>query len=211
MLDHLFQGQQAVFIGFYLVWLFGRHLVPMLGSGFTIWQATIRVRWSTGINGGSWFRQMVSQRGTARVESASRRDVGQRGHHPGDLVQAGAGLQAAGKGLDQSLRIRMFRIVDHPVGEARFHDFAGVHDGDFFGHLGHHPQVVGDEDQPRIFRLAQLLQQIHDFGLDGHVQGRGGFVGDNDFRVGDQGDGDDDALAHAAGKFMGILGQAFFR
>ena len=46
--------------------------------------------------------------------------------------------------------------------------------------------------------VAQAAQQVKDLRLDGHVQGRGGLVGDQQLRVAGQRHGDHDALAHAA-------------
>ena len=47
-------------------------------------------------------------------------------------------------------------------------------------------------------------EQVEDLGLDGHVQGGYGFVGHDEFRVHHQGPGQADALALAAGKFVGV-------
>ncbi|VTR69900.1 putative peptide transport system ATP-binding protein [Desulfosarcina cetonica] len=166
------------------------------------------------VHGNQWRLLMAADglaQGAAGIEGAARRDVGEGRHHPGNLVQSGPGLQAAGQGLDQTLGVGMAWIRHDAVRGSGFDDFAGIHDGHLFRHLGDHPQVVGDQDQAGSLGFAQLLQKIHDFGLDGDVQGRGGFVGDDDRRIGEQGDGDDDALAHAARELVRILGQALFR
>jgi hypothetical protein len=47
--------------------------------------------------------------------------------------------------------------------------------------------------------------------LYGHIQRRGRLVGDEDFRIADQGHGDHHALPHAAAHFEGILIDAFLR
>ena len=51
----------------------------------------------------------------------------------------------------------------------------------------------------------QILDQLEDLGLDGHVQGGGGLVADQDLGLAGQGDGDHDALAHTAGILEGIV------
>ncbi len=55
--------------------------------------------------------------------------------------------------------------------------------------------------------LAQLQQQLHDFRLDGHVERGGRLVGNDHVRVEQQGDGDDDALTHAARQLVRVLVQ----
>ena len=70
---------------------------------------------------------------------------------------------------------------------------------------------MGDVDDRELHLLLDALDEFEDLGLDGHVQGRGGLVTDQDIRVGGEGDGDDHALPHAAGELMGIIPEALFR
>jgi hypothetical protein len=51
----------------------------------------------------------------------------------------------------------------------------------------------------------QLREQVHDLGLDGHVEGRGGLVGDDHVRLQGQRHGDHDALAHTAGELVRVV------
>ena len=62
-----------------------------------------------------------------------------------------------------------------------------------------HQNLKGEEAKKKTIEI------LEDLGLDGHVQGRGGLVADQDLRIAGHGDGDDHPLAHAAGKLMGIL------
>ena len=41
---------------------------------------------------------------------------------------------------------------------------------------------MGDNDDGHTQLFLQILHQFQDLGLDGHVQGGGGFVGDEDIR-----------------------------
>ena len=56
-----------------------------------------------------------------------------------------------------------------------------------------------------ISRFAAVGQQLQDLGLYGDIQGGGGLVGDEQFWFVDQGHGDHHALAHAAGKLVGVI------
>ena len=51
---------------------------------------------------------------------------------------------------------------------------------------------------PKTFGFTELHKQLHDFRLNGHVERRRRLIGNNQFRIGQQGDSDDDPLAHAA-------------
>ena len=61
-------------------------------------------------------------------------------------------------------------------------------------------QVVGDEQDRRAARVAQVAQQGQDLRLDGDVERGGRLVGDEQRRVVGERRGDHDALAHAAAK-----------
>ena len=80
----------------------------------------------------------------------------------------------------------------------------GVHDGHLVADLGHHAQVVGDDHQAARGTL-EPPHDVQDLGLDGHVQRRGGLVGDEEGGVVDDGHGDHHPLPHPAGKLVGIL------
>ena len=75
---------------------------------------------------------------------------------PGVLVN-GVGQQLTGGGL-----------LDH---------LARVHDGDAVSQLSHQRQVVGDEDHGEAELFTQLVEQVDDLLLDGHVQRRRRLVG----------------------------------
>lgn len=81
----------------------------------------------------------------------------------------------------------------------------GVHHGDGVAGLRHHAEVVGDHDDRQATLVAQVQQQAQDLRLHGHIEGRGRLIGDQHLRVAAQGHGDHRALAHAAGKLMGIV------
>ena len=63
---------------------------------------------------------------------------------------------------------------------------------------------MGDEQDGGVDPVFQVAQQVQHLGLDGHVQGGGGLIGDDQPGVAGQGHGDDDALAHPAGQLMGV-------
>ena len=68
-----------------------------------------------------------------------------------------------------------------------------------------------DKDHGQAAVPLEAGKQLQDLRLDRDIQCGGGLVADEDIRIGGQRDGDDDALAHAAGKLEGVLAVAPLR
>ena len=95
-------------------------------------------------------------------------------------------------------------MIEDILRSALFDHASGVHDHDVVRHLGDYAQVVSDEHDGGIDAVLQLPQQIQNLCLDGDIQRSGGLVSDDDLGIAGQSHGDDHALPHAAGEFMGI-------
>ena len=63
---------------------------------------------------------------------------------------------------------------------------------------------MGNDDRRHAAFADQLAHQVHHRLLGGDVEPGRGFVGDQEFRIAGERDGDDHALAHAAGEFERI-------
>ena len=59
----------------------------------------------------------------------------------------------------------------------------------------------------RLWRCAEVSQQGEDLRLDGDVEGGGGLVGDEQAGLVDDGHGDEDALALAAGELVRVVAE----
>lgn len=59
--------------------------------------------------------------------------------------------------------------------------------------------------------MLKLLEQLQNLRLNGHIKRGGRLVADEDFGVAGDGDGDDHALAHAAGELVRIILHALLR
>ena len=99
----------------------------------------------------------------------------------------------------------MSGIVEHFLAGTQFHHLTAVKHRDPVGHIGHNAQVMGDEDDGVAEFLLQILDQLQDLRLNGHVQSSGRLVADQNFRLAGQGDGDNDTLAHTAGILEGVI------
>ena len=73
---------------------------------------------------------------------------------------------------------------------------------------GHHAEVVGDEHHRHVAVALLVGEQVEDLRLHGDVERGGGLVGEEQLGAARQGDGDGDALAHAAGELVRVLRDA---
>ncbi|MFJ8113804.1 hypothetical protein [Streptomyces sp. NPDC096132] len=99
-----------------------------------------------------------------------------------------------GGGGTQSARVGMRRGGEDLLHLAAFDDLPGVHDHRPVAQIGHHAQVVGDEDDGHAEPVAQGPQQVEDLGLDGDVERGGRFVGDQQIGFAREGQRDAHAL-----------------
>ena len=89
-------------------------------------------------------------------------------------------------------------------------DLAEVHHRHPLADVAHHGEVVGDEEVAEAEPLLQVLQQVHDTGLDAHVERRDRLVEHDELRIERQRPGDADALALPTGELVrepaGVVG-----
>ena len=108
-------------------------------------------------------------------------------------------------GIKQALCIWMTGIMVNLAYLRILHHLARIHDGHLIADLRNDTQIVGDQDHGGSQLFFQPLDQIHDLGLDCHIQGRGRFICNDHLRTAGQCNGDHHPLFHAAGKLMGII------
>ena len=88
---------------------------------------------------------------------------------------------------------------------AVFDGLPRIHDHHVIRHLGHHAEVVGDENHGALELGPERGEKVQDLSLNGHIERRGGLVRDQQVRMaGDRGS-DHDALAHAARKLVRVV------
>src|SRR2546426_1088442 len=138
--------------------------------------------------------------GTPGMKGASGRWVA----HVRDLAFDpfdGRSLQRRNRG-DEHLRVWMQGLVEDIGRRSDLDDAPRVHDRDPVRDLRQDGQVMGNHDERRAHRSANLLDELEDLRLDRHVHGAGRLVHDDDFRAVRQGNRDHDPLAHPSRKFM---------
>ena len=101
-------------------------------------------------------------------------------------------------GVDETFGVVFLRVVEDLVCAAVFDEFSVLHDGDVVADGADDGEVVADEDVGQSVFGLESAQQFDDFDLDGAVEGRGGFVEEDELGPQDEGAGDGDALALSA-------------
>ena len=96
-----------------------------------------------------------------------------------------AGLERRTR-FEETGGVRVQRRAEEALGPLRFHHTARVHDEDPVAERRGELEIVGDEEHRQLPLSPQGVEDRHDLGLDGHVERRRRFVGDEDVRVGGQ-------------------------
>ena len=152
---------------------------------------------------------LVGCHGAARREGAACGNGRKRGRIALDGNQAMLGRHVGlGHGAEKTHGVGLRRTLEERVDARALHRPAGVHDHHVVRGAGNNAQVVGDEHDGGASLPLRDLKDVQDLCLDGHVEGGGGLVGDDDVGVVRDGDGDHHALAHATGELVRVCVQA---
>ena len=122
-----------------------------------------------------------------------------------DAVEAVVGLVEAGQRSKEAFCIGMLRGPEQGADRGPLNNMAGVHDGHIVGHLGYDTEVVRDQENGHMGPGLDLAKQVENLGLNGHVEGGGGFVGNEEQWVTRQSHGDHGALAHPPRELMRVF------
>ena len=130
-----------------------------------------------------------------------------------EKVSQGTGGGNLGDGSEEFAGVDVGGLVKDEIGGITFDESAGAHDGDVGSELRDNGKTVGDEEVGEAKFLLEFLKEKKDLCADGNVESRDGFIGNDERRAENQGAGNADALALAAGEFVriavgGIAGQA---
>src|SRR4026209_2392041 len=93
------------------------------------------------------------------------------------------------------------------------HDAAGVHHNYAIRGLTDKPKIVRGEQSRGVRLPLNMLQNIDDLRLDGDVEGRSRFIGDEKRGAVRNGDGNHDSLTHTSRQFVrvSVVAQAWLR
>jgi hypothetical protein len=142
----------------------------------------------------------------AWLEGAARRHCVQRGYGSFDgLERSGAVGPKVGDGAQQAASVGVRGRLKNVVLGGKFYQVAGIHHRNSVGDLRNYREIVRDEKHSQAELGAEFCQQVENLSLDGDIERGRGLVGDQQLRAIDDGHGDYDALAHAAGELVRII------
>jgi hypothetical protein len=104
-------------------------------------------------------------------------------------------------------RVRLLRVREQRIHVALLDDLAAAHHDHAVADVGDDAEVVRDDEQRHAVLLLQARTPAEHLGLHGHVERRGGLVGDEDRRPARDRAGDQHALRHAARDLVRIAAQ----
>ena len=108
-------------------------------------------------------------------------------------------------GRQEADRVGVLRIGEELRGRRAFDDPAGIHHRHLVAGLGHHAEVVRDQQERGLQPAAQVGEQFENLRLDRDVECRGGFVGDHEIGFAGQRYRDHHPLSHAARQLVRIF------
>ena len=146
-----------------------------------------------------------------REAASTRRRQQVRRQALDSLQAADAHFVEARHRAQEPVRVGMARGIEDGVGPPLLDDPPRIHHRDAIGVARDDAEVMSNNHQADAEAPRQILHQFEDLRLDGHVEGRGGFVGNDQSRIAGQRDGDHDTLPHAAGELMRKLSKPPFR
>jgi hypothetical protein len=102
------------------------------------------------------------------------------------------------------MRVGMQRALEQLRHGRILHQLARIEDGHAIAKLRDDAQVMGDVQHSGVAGLDEIAQQVEDRSLGRHIEAGGRLIEDEKARPGAEGDGNQDALLHAAADLMGI-------
>ena len=98
----------------------------------------------------------------------------------------------------------MLWVLEDVGRRTRFNNLPLRHDEDLVADVFDDSEIVCNEEVGEAELGLQVLQEVNDFGLDGYVERRNGFIANDELRFNGEGAGDTDALTLTAGEFVWV-------
>jgi len=126
------------------------------------------------------------------------------GWNPGDGVEGCTALMSSGYALEKGPGVGVEWIREQFTGRCLLYDASGIHDINHFTALRDHGKVMRDQDDRESESFLSFTEKVKNLLLNSDIKGGGGFVGDQDFGLGNEGHCYHHPLTHTAGKLMRI-------
>lgn len=151
------------------------------------------------------LRTCIRGVGAARMEHAAAGRINGGGQVAGqhDALSFIAGINR-GYGGQKRLGVGMHRMGKQLLRRRFLHQMAQIHYAHAVGDILHHAHVVGDEQVGQPALLLQILHQVDDLGLNGHIQRGDRLIAHDHLGVQNHRPRQTDALPLTARKLVGI-------
>ena len=106
--------------------------------------------------------------------------------------------------VDQHPGVGVARRREQRLDAALLHDASRVHHDGPVAELGHEVEIVGDVDEREVQAAPEVMEQLDDLGLHGHVERGGRLVGNQQLRLAGKRHADEGALPHAAAQLVRV-------
>ena len=152
---------------------------------------------------------LAAQTGSAMAQRVrNRQPDGGRTDEGGSPVNGDSLTRWAGfidrRAANRRAGIGMRRVAVDAIDRAEFDHLAEVHHQHAVGQIMHDIQIVRDEDISQAQHTLDVGQQVQHLGLNRFVQGRDGFIQDQQARIDRDAAGDIDALALPPGHLVRV-------
>ena len=145
------------------------------------------------------LRALLDRDWAARMKAASARRMQGSGYRTRNDLEARA-FDSAGTRyrLQQTSGVRVERVAEQLSRVRLFHRAGRVENRHVVGVLGHHAEVMSDQDHGEPQTFLKFLDEVQDLRLNSDVERRGRFVGDQQARIARQRHRDHHPLPHPA-------------
>ncbi|GFI29352.1 hypothetical protein IMSAGC013_00738 [Lachnospiraceae bacterium] len=99
----------------------------------------------------------------------------------------------------------MGRLIENIICRSPLANSSAVHNENLIAHACNYTQIMGYHNNCHSKFFLQILHQFQNLRLNRNVQGRSGFICNQNIRLADQCHGNHYTLTHTAGQFVGIL------
>ena len=136
---------------------------------------------------------------TSRTKGTTRRRGNQVGRTSSYRSKSRVAWQVDfGNRTQQCFCVRMCGFLKNGRRFGLFDNFSGIHDQDFVGSARHNPQVVRHQHHSHPAFLLFHAEQIENLMLNCDIESCGGFICKQELWITSKGNGNRDALTHAA-------------
>lgn len=106
--------------------------------------------------------------------------------------------------IEESPGVRVPRILEKLGGGPLLYDSARVEHAHTIAVIFDQTHVVRDQDDARVHLFLEIAEKLHHLGLQGHVESRGGLIGDQNLGLAGESNRDDHSLPLAAAELVRV-------